>query len=428
MCRMAVSCTHRWRVVFFMGAALLAALVYRNATAGQNRPTFTVKETIAASLILPEKGWPWHLYAKANPGARQALYGILNDNAMRKYHAGALRTLGYIGNDEDARLIEQVLARYKGALEGPDSRAGMAVFDALGVMARGSEQARTSLKAMTQMGYWEAKGLQWDTETVLKKRPDRRFEVVVRPLGGYALANTGDLPDVVESVRKAIDDEKIVAQLFGERLDAAELTKRAQNVLADENRPVSVEDRRAIESVCKQFPALVEPNASLAKGSVELTAEERASVDRTIEEALAAYMNTRASIMDGKQAGLAPTLLDNGQPLDAKKYERLRAEYEKDLAREAEVFNLLDQRGSKPMDFIVRRETTYQAEATPSGSTGAIAKSEIISVTFRLSNSSAVGDVLFPRNKGSLTVSKDGTLIAVMKKIGGNWYWNPFGW
>ena len=62
--------------------------------------TLTVEETICAGLILPHRGTPWNLYSRAHPDAKKALYGILNDNAMPRHHAGVVRTLGYIGNDE----------------------------------------------------------------------------------------------------------------------------------------------------------------------------------------------------------------------------------------------------------------------------------------------------------------------------------------
>ena len=45
-----------------------------------------------------------------------------------------------------------------------------------------------------------------------------------------------------------------------------------------------------------------------------------------------------------------------------------------------------------------------------------------------MSDSQEIGNVLFRRQRGSITVAKDGTLIVLMKKIDGQWYWNPFGW
>ena len=49
-------------------------------------------------------------------------------------------------------------------------------------------------------------------------------------------------------------------------------------------------------------------------------------------------------------------------------------------------------------------------------------------LTFQLKGSREVEQELFQTHRGSHTVADDGTLIVMMKKIDGKWYWNPFGW
>ena len=101
----------------------------------------------------------------------------------------------------------------------------------------------------------------------------------------------------------------------------------------------------------------------------------------------------------------------------------------RDLQREQQVFESLTGVEPEPGDYKVSRDAFYEfpsidEEGTPVG----VSKKETVTVTFRLKGSAEVGRVLFPRNRGSLTVARDGTLIVVMKKIDGKWYWNPFGW
>ena len=104
------------------------------------------------------------------------------------------------------------------------------------------------------------------------------------------------------------------------------------------------------------------------------------------------------------------------------------------MGREVGILKLPDERRPKPVSFAVRRETTYRVAAMPPGKGTPITKVEQISVTFQLSDSAEVGRVLLRHRKAphaerrSMTVAKDASLIVVMKKINGKWYWNPFGW
>ena len=65
----------------------------------------------------------------------------------------------------------------------------------------------------------------------------------------------------------------------------------------------------------------------------------------------------------------------------------------------------------------------YEAEVAGEGT-----KQVDVTIIYRLVGSQDVVGALLRGKKGSLTVAENGTLIVVMKKIGGKWYWNPFGW
>jgi len=168
------------------------------------------------------------------------------------------------------------------------------------------------------------------------------------------------------------------------------------------------------------------PAQTAGPGDAELSL-----VAGTLRDARDEFERTRSQVLKGDFAGLASRLLDNGRVVDPQKAEREKDEFRKALEHERQVFKALDEATTEPGDFRVAQETLYRfpsldGEGRPEG----VSKEETVTVTFRLAGSGEVGRVHFPRRpgRGVTTVAEDGTLIVVMKKLDGRWYWNPFGW
>ena len=150
---------------------------------------------------------------------------------------------------------------------------------------------------------------------------------------------------------------------------------------------------------------------------------------RIAKEARHEYEKLKSGVVQGDFEALVPNLLDNGRVVDQAEAKRLWAEFSRGLQHEQQVFESLADVKTVPSDYKVDRAVSYQFPSLDKeGHAVGATKTEGITVSFRLDGSSEVGTVLFRRLRGSATVAEDGTLIVVMKKIEGKWYWNPFGW
>jgi len=409
-------------------AAILMACSLLHVPAGAAEQSLSVEETIGVVFIRLHEGVLWNLYKNAHKDAKGALYRILAHKESERYHENAWRVLGYIGDAADVKKLEHAaLNSYTGVLKGPEGRAMSALFDSLGLMSfRGIREAESTLKRMTTLDYWKNSKFQWDPDEILKKHPGLEYATISHVVDGYALSGSKDLKEMVQSILSRIKDPK-TREYVAARIDPVRLAKAAERVRLAEKEPMNPRWRkRAVRSYEERVPVIVKRPEQESR----LREEDAAFIKAAVRQAHAEFEKAKSDITKGNFKVLAGRLLDDGKMIDEKKLKHVWPELETDMAREQQVFESLAERESTPVDYRVHRIVSYQAASISTAQDAEIhvSKAEEISVSFRLSGTTEIGNVLFRRQRGSLTIAADGSLIVFMKKINGRWYWNPFGW
>jgi hypothetical protein len=414
-------------VALAISFALVSGVVVLAAgNPADEKDLLTVEETVGAVLDRRADGfgYRWNLYRQANPNARKAVLSLLADDRARFYRQAALRVLGYIGEDGDVSLIERaMLGSFTGLLTDSQQSDLRAFCDCMGLLAgRGSTSAKKLLDDMTTLDYWRRCGFKIRRPSAeIGSLPgyEHEHEGLVLAFSGYSLCNNADLTERAEKVLASIDNAGVKTYMTG-CIGAESLAGHAAGIHERENQPIAAEERGGLRANYRALPGLL--------GSTP-TPEDREYLRRTIDEALKAYEEIKAAVVGGDGSEAAARLLDNGKLIDPRKLVQLRAEFVKDAAREKEVFHAMAKYTIEPTNFEVTRTTVFDLRRYDAKADIDATKQEgDATVTFRLGGSVDVGDQFLRQQKGNLTVADDGTLIVVMKKIDGKWYWNPFGW
>ena len=364
------------------------------------------------------------LVRAANKEARGALYRILAKEALRDYHAGALSVLGHVGDAKDAANIVEIIKNFTGTLNPSSQNAMAAGMYALGVMAsRGIPEAEQALLDMCRPAYWRARSCRWFADETLREQPELRYFPVRQAIFAYGVT-TGKRPDAL--IVAALDDSNDLPAdartRFGGQLDRKGIESLRQDRERAASRPITDADLVALDRIYERDKAILSGNEE------GVSAEEAAFLATTVTEALAAFATMQESIVTGQMDTLKNNVLDDGEIPEAGRIERLWNEMQRDLKREEVVFAALAEHTSVPAAFAVQRIATYTFAGVPIDGPIKATKTEAISVTAKMTNSAEIGNALFKQRRNNLTVDKDGTLLLVMKKIDGKWYWNPFGW
>jgi len=368
-------------------------------------------------------GTRWNLLSRANPEAKPILYRILANERAAFYHRNVWSMLGYIGDGADVRNLERsLLTDFSGVLTDGEGRVLRAKFDCLGLMCRrGIPEAEVAVDRMLLAEYWREILFKWFDDSVKEKPPFEYFSIA-SVMRGYALSGNDDVERKIASIRlKASGDPKWTQYIVG-MMSPEPMISRAKRVRSAEKEPIPTGDRSSLAELCRK-------NAALFAKSDKLGEPEQVFIKQVTRDARDAFEKLKSDLVRGEIEGLVPNLLDNGRVIDEEKAKRVAAELSRDLQREQQVFESLAEIETEPGDYKVSRDASYEfpsvgKEGMPIG----VTKKEAVTVTFKVTGSAEVGRVFFQRNRGSLTVAGDGTLIVVMKKIDGKWYWNPFGW
>ncbi len=384
-------------------------------------PGLSVEETLGAVLLRSRSGAPWNVFRASNAGAKPALRILLADKDAASFHIYAWRIMGYIGDAADAGGIENaILNDFTGVLTPAESDSITAMLDCLGLMCRRDiQEAADIMDRMCGVDYWKKAKFRWFDEE-RRLQPGFVYRSVFSALFAYRLSEKADLREKVASVMDSIEDPNI--RRYAKGFTSDYLQQAAKEVALAERKPLPKRHR-------KLFAEKYRENKSLFAEKSELDEQETVFIRDVSKEAHDEFEKTKSAVIKGDYDALLNHLLDDGRIIDEKRLKRSWPEYEKDLAREQQLFKLLDDSEPSPRDYKVGEVSSYEfpsldEEGAPVGAT----KVEPVSVSWRLEGSGEVGNVFFRRQKGSLTVARDGSLIVVMKKIDGRWYWNPFGW
>lgn len=420
----------RLSAVLYGGSFLLCWFSHALVCMGEGLPKVTplsVDETLGLVFIIPEEGFPWHAYQHANPDAKATLCKMLASRKVEKYHGNVWRALGVIGDAEDVAEIESAVKAYKGLLKPHERDAIRGMFECLGMMSlRGVEEADRLVERMAKLQYWHEAGFQWFPFEVVQKHPEGRYEHLSWLLFGYGIAGKQEkLEQMVQTLLAAIPDpgarSGMKARNNPERLIGG-YAGGIRSTLIGSKRLASGLRRECARSYRAHEPVLIEIQAE------KLDDREAALVRDVVGEAHAAFEAMRSAILGGNHEAMRDRLLDNGEIPDAKKYERLWPEYLKDIRLEQSVFEALAEIDAGACDYRVERHVTYRSPSVPAqgGAPVAAIRCEEMRVAFTLRNTAEIAQRF--RLSSEYTLAADGSLVVLMRKINGKWYWNPFGW
>jgi hypothetical protein len=414
--------------VYPLALSILVVFCGQVGEAADSGQQLTVEETVGAVFLKPRHGIPYNVYKNANRDAKPHLYEVLRNKNLENHHAAALLMLGYVGDAADVSNIERdARTRYNGTLTQAQWDAMAATCDCLGLMlSRGVDEAQSALKKMATLEYWEGIPFKWYRDDVLANKPGLEYEGVAGALHGYSLSGKGDLKQVVQGVLEGIKNPKARDYVTG-RIDPERLAREAELVRLAEKQPLTPQ---MLEVAAKAYTERAGEIVGEMRQSDQLSQDDRQFVLTAVKEAQEHFDGIKAAITNGESGKLAGCLLDNGQKIPEEKVKRLWAQYEKDLSREQVVFEALAERKSSPTGFCVEKTLSYKLPLTYDEKAAELKadKREAVEVVFMMKNSGEIGNVMFSRVKGSLTVAQDGTLLVIMKKLDGEWHWNPFGW
>ncbi|MEO8497010.1 MAG: hypothetical protein ABI614_18215 [Planctomycetota bacterium] len=373
----------------------------------------TVEETIGASFLREPS---FDVFCRANPEAVSSLRQILTDESQQLYHGNVACMLGYIGNAADALAIEKILESLTGELDGSQKIVVARLFDALALLARRQiPEAELALSKMMNCRYWEDRKLLWHSPLVKPEVPDA--DVFVRfAILAYAMSERLGLEEKRDFALAQIPTNKrrnLMAIFTGPKhiAGAREDIKRAESF------SVSEQSRSWLRN---EYKVRFKGATPIEKVTVTRTtsppvqlSEAPAGDTPTFEsEARAEFMAIRQQFLAEHYQDLVGRLLDNGKVLTQDKVTRVAAEYRTDLERTRRHLVQLGE------PSLVKESENLDSPDGP--------ESAVLTVLFSVKEGDAVYQEVKP--SGSITLGPEGKLLVVMKRIGGKWYWNPFGW
>jgi len=441
------------------------------ANAGQNHKkvaVLSVNETLGAVYLRPgtEEGPKYALYRRANPKARPTLYKIIEgtkseDKQKRRsssdYRSAAFRVLGYIGTKKDAKKLETILNKeYEGVLTEADSEEVRSIFEALGIMyGRDIQKAGDILEKMLSPKYWDAADFRWRSEEI-DASPPFAYESIAWAMRGYSLSGKNDLKAKVRSILNGIPNDEL-RKYMEWRINADRLEENASTVHSSAQKQVSQQEK---EEAASQFngdlknPGPAKPktekqeNAGRDKAKVEMAAarfgtpspedkwvalkkgdvteKKKAKVIELAQEAKGKYQEIREAVVAGDMRKVAKNVLDDGNLLEDENA-AASPEFQEGVSLEQKIFESLAETKATPGQYRVSRTVDYAFKSTEA-SAEEIQERVIVRFQFRLEGSKEIAQQFLKNHPRTRTVSDDGNLIVVMKKIDGQWYWNPFGW
>jgi len=151
------------------------------------------------------------------------------------------------------------------------------------------------------------------------------------------------------------------------------------------------------------------------------------------KEGLAAYLVIADAWRKGEMTKLRGRILDGTKPVGDASFERL-LRTPKVIDRQKQILVDVAKLGRvKYQDFDIKFEmkASYKAPSAPApGKPGEALGTEPVTLRFTILNSAAIlkkhlsVPIAFPDR----VRTQDGDFRVYMRKIDGQWYWNPFGW
>lgn len=405
----------------------------------------SVKLTKAETMGLLELGRGDHfslsVYRHANPEAREQLQTFFARHQSNIPMKNAVLALGYIGDEKAAETVATWIEGLTGELthtrEHDEQGALHSSCVSLGLMARrGVKAAERLLSKYSELDFWRKREIRWFPKGAATVQPGE-YDALCQVLLGRAIA--GDKQLEAAATRIITDAAARGDRIQAQRFEVEDLRTRARELLETENDEVESHLRAFLrgehktDTARKELPRsspLPHPPGQVADSSSSSNEpkHERRLVDidspegREIERAATlAYERFEKAFLDGKFASVADHLMDDLKPLP-KNPELLRSDkFTLGCRKVQQLCQALKEAECKRVlakDGIVT-ETHKTAEGK--------LLSETVSVTFVVQDGQTVVAQDLPDMVPGATLNRNGLLI-LLRRIDGEWYWNPFGW
>jgi hypothetical protein len=269
--------------------------------------------------------------------------------------------------------------------------------------------------------YWKSAGIVWGKGDASGTSDLTACQAVWLAVKSYAM--TGN-EDGERLLTLALKDARFKDHMSKAKIEdlTRELVDSAKAWRDREGKAVSAEERAALRSRFSEIKHLV-----LGKAA---NPDDVACVKRAVAEAREAFTALGKLVIDERWKDLAGHLMDDGKVMTEERLRSRRKEIETDLARGKPIIEAVGKLGQwTATNCQVTEAKTYRCQSIDArGEPADLSTSSDVTVVFHISGSAEVGRTLLPDNRGSRTVADDGTLIVLMRKTDGKWYWNPFGW
>ena len=415
---------------------LLVVLVYSVALLPFERSSeamdgyLSVQETIALCYTPPHYNW----LAASNPEALEYVRLVAADSRTPKAQAYALNVLGVIGDNDDCLTCDRII-HSELSLEEPNTQVVDNAFHALANFSRrkvGNAQSR--LEEMARAEYWDDQ--KFDSFRNANSGTYRyRFHAttVLRAIDALARARDRQLEERLSAALAAIGDKDVRDRIArGWKLDNLKSLPDALDRAAKE--PITFEDREHLAAVYRSIDReefkrlrLPESEPTPTKRKATSILGEIAPSPRIIAEneqkllsieASKAYVTLSNLFRDEAYDDLMGNLLDDGRFADPKHLASIREKYIAACQRMRKC--ILDVEAARPRP----EEPSVSVEIVETDAGFA----EVITVAWRLPGTEEIGESLANTATEHTVDLKTGTLVVLMKKKAGVWYWNPFGW
>jgi len=378
-----------------------------------------------------------YAFKLGQPDAKATVYRILANERLVDYHENALFLLAFLGEGEDAKHLAQRVTSISGHVSG---KAGMVqtVFQCLGIMSgRRIDDATRILDQMLTYEYWEKYNLQWfvPPQEDAFSNADNTIRLVFH---GYLFSRRQDHGERIQDVLSQITNQRR-RRAMEECLSPTRIAPWLQAIpkmRLDDKMPVLESERKKYVSSwnlnhANPLPIPVAPDVrkrgvgSLNSGDTdaneasasgrETPMPDEASQTQLAKLARLQFDEIRERVAKGEFAAIRAKLLDGGRLMDADEIRMDDAEFIKGLQLEQRILESL---GDIELTFL---DAKWLQEGKPSPSGDA-------EVRFKVVDSANIRKQAFRGGGSDLTVAADGSLMVLMKRIKGKWYWNPFGW
>lgn len=401
-----------------------------------SRNELSIQETLAVALYRPTDSQILHIYSRANNQAKAQLYRLLQDIPENRIaHTGVVMMLGYVGGDEDAKKLQDLVQeRFTGVLAGGQDSLLHATFFSLSVMARrGVRPAQDIVDQMMTPSYWANARFRWlpkDIASKITAYPPFEYKTASFVLVSYARAGNLDVRGKAARMMSFIDDPAIKRQVSAITAYLLNDQARSEQVLAQEQRKLTEDDRRNIAWLSAAHSALIknaigirpplnEGESPLSVSYANIVREARKTLDEVSSQLRSNAMNALVQRLSVEQRpGIDPAQVEI----------RLKARFMGDFARQKLAFQSLLERNLSPSHIRVKRLRRYAFDGLEDGQLVRPRQGLTWRVAFTYDGTAEVGRVLFWGRRGGETVAQDGTLTVVLVKSGDRWLWRPFGW